>query len=97
MRNINLQFRNIKGTVHEIFDQFFCLKDSTWALHEHATRFRKLFRFCDDTRETCVRVIFDYADTTKTMRTLLENLEGFSPILKEQSGEKGTWVCLHIQ
>ena len=46
----------------------------------------------------CVRVVVDYADTVsastmvsrtyKTMRTLVEKFEGFSQILKEQSGEK---------
>ena len=30
----------------------------------------------------------DYADTSKTTRTLFENFEGFSQILKEQSGKK---------
>ena len=33
-------------------------------------------------------VVNDYADTDKTMGTLLENFEGFSQILKEPSGEK---------
>ena len=31
-----------------------------------------------------------------TTRTLFENFEGFSQILKEQSGKKGFWVCLDI-
>ena len=46
--------------------------------------------------EHCVSVVNDYAytrtpcprDTIKTMRTLLDNFEGFSQILKEQSGKK---------
>ena len=33
----------------------------------------------------------------KTMWTLLENFKGFSQVLKEQSSEKGTWVCLQTQ
>ena len=39
-------------------------------------------------RKLHVGVVNDYPDTTKTKRTLLENFEGFSQILKEQSGEK---------
>ena len=35
-----------------------------------------------------VGVVNDYADTDKTTRTLSENFEGFSQILKEQSGKK---------
>ena len=35
-----------------------------------------------------VGVANDYVDTTKATHTLLENFEGFSQILKEQSGEK---------
>ena len=63
--------------------------------------------FVDYTQTRCQRsqrlrrhgvgVVNDYADTTRTTQTLLENFEGFSHILKEQSGEKGIWVCLHIQ
>ena len=33
------------------------------------------------------------ADTRKSTRTLSENCKGFSQLLKEQSDEKGTWVC----
>ena len=33
-------------------------------------------------------MVIDYADTYNTMQTLSENFEGFSQILKEQSGEK---------
>ena len=53
-----------------------------------------------------VHFVVDYADTcfsivnkdmTMTTRTLMENVEGFSQILKEQSGEKSTWVCLYTQ
>ena len=33
-------------------------------------------------------MFIDYRDTTMTTGTLLENFEGFSQILKEQSGEK---------
>ena len=33
-------------------------------------------------------IVVDYADTTMTTQTLLEYLECFSQILKEQSGEK---------
>ena len=32
--------------------------------------------------KTFVRIVNDYADTDKTMRTLSENFEGFSQILK---------------
>ena len=39
-------------------------------------------------RRHCVSVVNDYADTDKTTWTLSENFEGFSQILKEQSGEK---------
>ena len=39
-------------------------------------------------------MVNDYAYTDKTTRTLSENFEGFSQILKEKSGEKSTWVCL---
>ena len=48
-------------------------------------------------RKLDVSVVVDYADTSMTMRTLFENFEGFSEILKKQSGKKGIWVCLHIQ
>ena len=38
---------------------------------------------------TIFSTLFKYADSTeKTTRTLLENFEGFSHILKEHSGEK---------
>ena len=33
-------------------------------------------------------VVIDYADTSMTTWTLFENFEGFSQILKEQSGKK---------
>ena len=36
-------------------------------------------------------------DTDKTMRKLLENFEGSSQILKEQSGKKVILVCLYTQ
>ena len=42
-------------------------------------------------------IVIDYADMDKTTWTLLENFEVCSHILKEQSGEKGTWVCLQTQ
>ena len=32
--------------------------------------------------------VVDYADTLMTTQTLFENFEGFSQILKEQSGKK---------
>ena len=35
-----------------------------------------------------VLVVVDYADTSMTTRTLFENFEGFSQILKKQSGKK---------
>ena len=41
-----------------------------------------------------VRLVNNYADTDITTQTLLKTFEGFSQILKEQSGKKGTWVCL---
>ena len=40
------------------------------------------------TTQTFAEIVLDYADTDKTTRTLSENFEGFSQILKEQSGEK---------
>ena len=39
-------------------------------------------------RRHSVSVVNDHADTDKTTRTLSENFEGFSWILKKQSGEK---------
>ena len=48
-------------------------------------------------RKLGVRVVNNYADTSMTTKTLFENFEGFSQILKEQWGKKGIWVCLHIQ
>ena len=47
-------------------------------------------------QKTCVCVVNDYDDMTKTKRTLSEKFEGFSQILKEQSGEKRL-VCLQTQ
>ena len=44
-----------------------------------------------------VGVVIDYADTDKTILTLSKSFEYFSPILKEQSGEKGIYMCLHSQ
>ena len=38
-------------------------------------------------------MVNNYADTDKTIWTLLENFEGFSQILKEQSGEKYILGC----
>ena len=54
-------------------------------------------------RKLCVRIVIAYADkvlaqstTTQTRKRLhghfWKNFEGFLQILKEQSGEKGTWV-----
>ena len=44
-----------------------------------------------------VGIVNDYPDMYKTTQTLSENFEGFSQILKEQSGKKVTWVhlCIH--
>ena len=44
-----------------------------------------------------VGIVNNYEDTLMTTQTLFKNFEGFSQILKEQSGKKGIWVCLHIQ
>ena len=44
-----------------------------------------------------VLVVVDYADTSMTTRTLFENFEGFSQILKEQSGKKVFGCVVHIQ
>ena len=46
-----------------------------------------MFNLYPDREKTCVREVVDYVDTTMTTWTLLENLEGFSQILKEQSGK----------
>ena len=46
------------------------------------------------TTQTFAEIVLDYADTDKTTRTLSENFEGFSQILKEQSGKKGIW-CVY--
>ena len=43
-------------------------------------------------RKLRVGVVNDYSEISMTMRTLFENFEGFSQILKEQSGKKGT-IC----
>ena len=56
------------------FRQYFYEKNSTWAPYE--------------LRGHCVGVVNNYADTSMTMWTLFENFEGFSQILKEQSGKK---------
>ena len=45
-------------------------------------------QLCQRLRGHGVGVVNNYANTDKTTRTLLENFEGFSQILKEQSGEK---------
>ena len=45
-------------------------------------------RLCQRSQLLCRHVVNKYADTDKTTQTLLENFEGFSQILKEQSGEK---------
>ena len=84
-----------KGTVSRDFWPFFCLKDST--TNKKVTKnvilyFRKLH----------VRVVNDYpdyADTSMNTQTLFENFEGFSQMLKEQSGKNrylGVFT-LHIQ
>ena len=39
-------------------------------------------------RKSCVRVVVDYTNTSMTMRTVNENFDGFSQILKEQFGRK---------
>ena len=46
-----------------------------------------------------VSLVYNYGDKNNTYQTNSENfeVEGFSQILKEQSGEKGTWVCLQTQ
>ena len=94
-----------QGQCHEIFDTFFLSKNSTWAVHLNRQKwFREIFSFsqkifaknvCPRRQRLCRQgdgVVNDYADTDKTTRTLSKNLEGFSQILKEQSGEKGTGV-----
>ena len=48
-----------------------------------------------DYADTGVSIVNYYADTDKTTQTLLENFEGFSPILKEKSGKTITWKHLH--
>ena len=51
-----------------------------------------------DNVDNGVGVVVDYADIKMTTQTLLENVEGFSQILKEQLGkERYTWMCLHTQ
>ena len=42
-----------------------------------------------------VDVVSDYADTSMTTQTLFENFEGFLQILKEQSGKKTIFGCVH--
>ena len=52
-------------------------------------RFRELFHFRKDILGKCVSayIVNNYADTYKNTRTLSEIFEGYSQILKEQSGE----------
>ena len=56
-----------------IFSKRLCLRSCLRLVNDYVNR---------------VSVVKNYADTTKTMRTLLENFEGFSQILWKQSGEK---------
>ena len=72
--------KRLKGTLSRDFWPLFCLKDSTWITYEQAKT--RTFSF---TRRYLRKT---YADTSMTMRTLFENFDGFSQILKEQSGEK---------
>ena len=43
-----------------------------------------------------VGIVVDYTDTDKTTLALSENFQGFSKILKEQSGKKVIWVHLLV-
>ena len=50
----------LKKQCQDIFDIFFCLKDSTWVPNERRKRFHEFFRLCKDIREqnskiTCPR------------------------------------------
>ena len=45
-------------------------------------------RLCQRSQLLCRHLVNKYADTDRTTQTLLENFEGFSQILKEQSEEK---------
>ena len=72
--------KRLKGTLSRDFWPYFCLKDLTWITYEQAKT--RTFSF---TRRYLRKT---YADTSMTMRTLFENFDGFSQILKEQSGEK---------
>ena len=55
----------LKGQFHEIFDHFFGLKDSTWALNRQRPRQHR------------VSVVNNYADTSMTTRSLFKKCEGF--------------------
>ena len=82
-------FCELKTTVSRDFRHFFLNQKTTWTPYKQATtvlrNFSLLRRY---SRKTGVGVVNDYADTDKTTRTFSENFEGFSQILKEQSGEK---------
>ena len=50
--------------------------------------FANFFFFAKIFAKTYVGIVNDYEDTSMTTRTLFENFEGFSHILKEQSVKK---------
>ena len=79
--------------------EHFLPKYSTWAPYEQAKTVSNFFVFAKKfdskvcprsqrLRRHGVGIVNNNADTDKTTRTLSENFEGFSQILKEQSGEK---------
>ena len=73
------------------FLPLFWSKNSTWAPYKQAKRvLQKVFAKNGSLRSRwlCGHHVGVVVDMTKTMRTLSVNFEGFSQILKEQSGEK---------
>ena len=80
-KNPNSLYSSLKGQCQKIFNNVFVQKTIFKPHMNRQKRFRDIFCFHDDICEKSgqrlrchhVRVVNDYADTDKTMRTLFEN------------------------
>ena len=95
------------------FLTIFLLKKFDLGFYEQAKTILRTFLFSRDAKNVCPcrqrlrqhtgnyftfeKLKNEQKSNNKCNLTLLENFEGFSQILKEQSAKKGNFMCLHIQ
>ena len=91
------------SVVNDYADTMSVWSTTTLTLFQHSQRLHgHRVSIVNDYADTVsVKIVVDYANmmlaSDKTTQTLSNFIEGFSQILKELSGEKGTWVCLQPQ